>query len=233
MKKEDIFYYEKTHRGPLSAIGTNSCSIFLQTIYEHKNGVPDIQLLFIGVNKEDILTEPELADDINVEPKSFYDGISISPLLLSPKSRRCVLLNDTDPLWGPPLVYSGYFTNISDLDVMVEGVEIALYLFNTKLFKKNDFRFMNKPLPACRQFEFGNRDYWKCVIMEYTATIFHAVGTCKMGSKDYGVEGLRIVDASIMRKIVRGNTNAPTIMVAEEASDMIKEVCLIKKIEFR
>ena len=64
MKEEDIFYYEETHRGPLSALGTTSCSVFLQTPFEHENSVPDVQLLFIGLNQEDMLTEPELADDI-------------------------------------------------------------------------------------------------------------------------------------------------------------------------
>ena len=120
-------------------------------------------------------------------------------------------------------------------------MEIALNLFNTESFKKNDFRLIDKPFPACRQFEFGDRDYWKCMMMEYTTTIFHLVGTCKMAPKSdpdavvderlkiYKVDGLRVVDASIMPKIVRGNTNAPTLMIAEKASDMIKEEWLFDK----
>ena len=235
MEEEDISSYEETHRGPLSAIGTTTASAFLQTIFQHENGVPDIQILSLAANQKDFLNNPDEYFDTAIEPSSYYDAIFITPLLLSPKSRGFILLNESDPLWAPPLIYSGYFTNSNDLDVLVEGVELTLKLFGTESFKRNNFRLIDKPLPACRQFKFGERNYWKCVMKEYTVTIFHPVGTCKMDPNSdphavvdeslrvYRVDGLRVVDASIMPKIVRGNTNAPTIMIAEKASDMIKE----------
>ena len=92
-------------------------------------------------------------------------------------------MNDINPLWAPSLIYSGYFTNNSDLDVSVEEAEIALKLFNTELFEKNDFSLMDKPLLACGQFVVSISDYWKCVMIEYTVSFSHPVGTCKMGSK--------------------------------------------------
>ena len=91
----------------------------------------------------------------------------------------------------------------------MESVEATPKLLDTKSFKKYDFRLIDKPSAPCRQFEFGGRDYYKCVMMEYTDTMFHLVGTCKMGPKldpeavvneslkVYGIDGLRIVDCRI------------------------------------
>lgn len=114
-------------------------------------------------------------------------------------------------------------------------MKIGANLVNTKAMRKTGAMLVDKPAEACKQCKFGSDDYWACMAMEYTATIYHPVGTCKMGPVDderavvdpelkvYGVAGLRVVDASIMPTIVRGNTNAPTIMIAEKASDMIKK----------
>ena len=114
----------------------------------------------------------------------------------------------------------------------MEGVEIASKLFSTKSFKKYDFKLIDNHLPACKMFGFGERNYWKCVMMEYTNTFHHLVDTCKMSPKSdpegvnkrlkvYGIDSLRVVHASIMPKIVRGSTKS-AIMIEEKASDMIK-----------
>lgn len=96
-------------------------------------------------------------------------------------------------------------------------------------------RMLRVPLPACRQYSFDSNEYWICVITQYTGTIYHPVGTCKMGPeidpeavvdpelRVYGIKNLRVIDASIMPKIIRGNTNAPTMMIAEKGADMIKQ----------
>lgn len=94
--------------------------------------------------------------------------------------------------------------------------------------------FNTNPFPGCEDYPFASEDYWKCCLRLYASSLQHQSGTCKMGPvgdpdavvdpelKVHGVDNLRVVDASIMPTIPAGHTNAIVIMIAEKASDMIK-----------
>ncbi|KAF2904942.1 hypothetical protein ILUMI_01238, partial [Ignelater luminosus] len=240
-RNADVHYYKETHRGPLSAPGALQINAFVQTKYEHSKDRPDIQYSFDSTNVKDFFTDPILTAQTNVNPLAYYDGLTVRPILLHPTSRGYILLNDTDPVFGPPVIYANTFTKEIDVLRMVEGVKQSLNLLHTKSLNKIGAQLVTIPLPACKHYEFDTDDYWACVAMSYTATIFHPVGTCKMGPKDdhsavvdhklrvHGIHHLRVVDASIMPKIPRGNTNAPTIMIAEKTSDDIKKHWLGKQ----
>lgn len=127
-----------------------------------------------------------------------------------------------------------YFSHQPDVAILEEAIQIALGLLETDAMRSVGARLVDIPLPACQHVPFATQEYWTCVVTQYTATIFHPAGTCKMGPefdpdavvdpelRVYGIRGLRVIDASIMPRVVRGNTNAPTIMIGEKGADMIK-----------
>ena len=96
----------------------------------------------------------------------------------------------------------------------------------------SDFSFLAE---GCDHLPFESTAYFTCFAHRHVTTAFHPSGTCKMGPKTdpgavvdarlrvYGVTGLRVIDASIMPTLIRGNIYAPTLMIAEKGSDMIKE----------
>ena len=158
-----------------------------------------------------------------VQPK---DGFTLLPSLLLPKSRGTVTLRDTNPK-SAPVVDPRFFSEQEDLDLLIKGGKLALKMVQNTAFDAYRDEVVMPPVPLKTDEEWGEH------IRKTVETIYHPVGTCKMGQDDlavvdqalkvHGIEGLRVVDASIMPRIVSGNTNAPVYMIAEKAADLIKQ----------
>ncbi|XP_044581263.1 glucose dehydrogenase [FAD, quinone]-like [Cotesia glomerata] len=207
---------------------------------------PDIELVFgIGSMAGDLSGTLRRIFSL---PYSWYrevfgdfigrDGFSIVPVLLYPKSRGSVTLQSKNP-FDPPIFNPNYFENEQDLKTLVRGIKKALEIAETEAFKKYNATLLPVKFPGCKNIDSGTDEYWECVCRQISTTLGHFVGTCKMAPKEqdgvvndelkvYGIERLRVVDASVMPNLISGHTNAPTYMIGEKASDMIKEEWLNK-----
>ncbi|MEX3073540.1 GMC family oxidoreductase [Vibrio alginolyticus] len=155
-------------------------------------------------------------------------GYSSHVTLLRPKSVGTVKLNSADP-YDSPRIDPAFFSHPDDMGIMIKAWKKQYQMMESRAF--DDVRGENLyPVDASddRAIEQDIRNR--------ADTQYHPVGTCKMGTADdplavvdkdlavYGIEGLRVVDASIMPTLIGGNTNAPTIMIAEKISDRIKSL---------
>src|SRR5258708_348842 len=144
---------------------------------------------------------------------------------IRPGSRGHISLRSHDPL-DAPHINANYLSDSKDMDALVEGLKLARELANAPAFAKYRGRAI------CPGPDAKDDTALRAHVTKMAETLYHPVGTCKMGKdaeavvdaelRVRGLEGLRVVDASVMPVIVGGNTNAPTIMVAEKAADLIK-----------
>jgi len=204
------------------------------------DGHPNLELLLVSGMYSSFEAMPKLCGmkgdlyDAVYRATEGVDGFTVFPMVMRPKSRGRVWLRDNDP-FHHPLIDPNYFADEADLDVIVAGVRIVQRMLRTGPMRSLDARILETPLPGCAQHVFDTDAYWKCAARQISFTIYHLSGTCKMGPatdptavvdprlRVHGVGGLRVVDASIMPEVPAAHTNAPTIMIAEKASDMIKE----------
>jgi choline dehydrogenase-like flavoprotein len=176
---------------------------------------PDIQLHFvIG-----------LVDD-HARKRHFATGYSLHTCVLRPQSRGTVGLQNANPM-SAPRIDPQFLSDRRDLDVLLRGVKLG-----RRIMDGSPFRILQpgELYTAGTRDDDGLRDE----IKKRADTIYHPVGTCRMGAVDdalavvdpslkvKGVDGLYVVDASVMPTLIGGNTNAPTIMIAEKAVDMLR-----------
>ncbi len=205
-----IGQYRRERRGPMTS-NFAECGGFLKT--RPDLDIPDIQLHF-GM---------AMADD-HGRKRHNGTGFTCHVCLLRPKSRGEVTLGSADPM-AAPLIDPNFFGDPADLETMVAGYKTTRRLMETPALRA---------LQKQEMYTAGVKtdDDIRNILRARADTVYHPVGTCKMGSdamavvdaklKVHGMEGLRVVDASIMPTLVGGNTNAPTIMIGEKAADIIK-----------
>jgi choline dehydrogenase-like flavoprotein len=174
---------------------------------------PDVQLHFVTA----------IVDD-HGRNRHFARGYSIHTCVLRPKSRGTVRLASPD-MRDPPLIDPRFLTEPEDLDTLSAGVSLALRILRAPAMADYDG-------PAFNGTGKEEGEALIPLIRAHADTIYHPVGTCRMGADDRavldpqlrvrGVEGLRVVDASVMPTLISGNTQAPSAMIGERAADFIR-----------
>ena len=172
---------------------------------------PDIQLLAFPANA--------LIGEEALEMATTH-GVGLGPCVLKPTSRGKLSLRTADP-GSKPRILHNYFATEEDRRSMIEGVRVGLVIAAQAALR------VHIKAPNFVPDSPSDADVWDYV-RRYSHTVYHPTSTCAIGPvvdselRVHGVERLRVVDASVMPSVVRGNTNAPTIMIAEKAADLIR-----------
>jgi len=206
------FRYLFGRKGKLESSVTQA-GAFLKT--SEDLAAPDIQLHFL----------PLLYDDSGRNLKLMsQSGYSCHVCVLRPKSTGRMSLRSSDPD-SPPRIDLNFLDHPDDRKTLVDGIRVARKILATPAF--DDYRGAElNPGPEAQ-----NDEDILARCKERLGLVYHPVGTCKMGQDEmavvddslrvHGLESLRVVDASIMPTLTGGNTNAPTMVIAEKAADLI------------
>ena len=210
LNDENLARFQSEGQGPLTS-NVAEAGGFART--RDDLDAPDVQLHFA----------PAIFDAEGLVPGQAH-GFSLGACVLKPKSRGQVAIASPDPT-AKPLIIHNYYDDPDDLAAAVAGVKLCLEIARSSPLADYASGPYNVP-------ESDSDEDVTAHIRLNVQTLYHPVGTCKMGTDEMavvdpelrvrGVEGLRVVDASVMPTVPRGNTNGPTIALAEKAADLIR-----------
>ncbi|XP_049840000.1 glucose dehydrogenase [FAD, quinone]-like isoform X2 [Schistocerca gregaria] len=243
---DDTYEYFAHRTGPLASLDLLQVQGFIKTKYEDpQDDYPDVQYQHIRFPHRDFETvervsrvtrfRPEVHEAVFGRPVSRSEIYVQLAVLQRPRSRGSIRLRSADPQ-VPPAIDPRYLTHPHDVAVLVEGAKFSARMAKTKALAKDfEVEMSREAVPGCEHLAWETDEHWACVVRTLATTIYHPVGTCKMGPASdpgavvdarlrvHGLRGLRVVDASVMPTIVSANINAPVVMIAEKAADMIKQ----------
>ncbi|XP_072044914.1 alcohol dehydrogenase [acceptor]-like [Amphiura filiformis] len=235
--------YAVNQTGLLTNNGLESAA-FIQTGVEKDIDWPDLQLhtlsmyYGIGPDEANILgfkskdLYPYFGYDDNLMDTMAHKGFIMVPVILHPKSVGEITLASKDPK-EPPIIDPHYLEDPHDVKVIAEGLRFSKRLTETDVMKRFGAHPIDITMSGTPGDAYSDVNLEK-YIRQIANTLYHPVGTCKMGSDDdvtavvdpklrvRGIKGLRVIDASIMPHLTSGNTNAPCIMIGERGADFIK-----------
>ncbi|HEX8711329.1 MAG TPA: GMC family oxidoreductase N-terminal domain-containing protein, partial [Terracidiphilus sp.] len=206
----NVFEYLLARKGPFASNVFES-----HAFVKSESGLdrPDLQIVFQPARRNQ-----------STFPLPLGHGYNISVVLLYPKSRGRITLSTPDP-HAAPIMDPNILGEPEDFNPLVRGLKLARRILAARAFAPyNGAEF----LPGAKV---ESDEEFKGYLRDTTATVFHPAGSCRMGVDDAavvtpelkvrGVDGLRVADASVFPRLMGGNTNAPVVMVAEKAADMI------------
>lgn len=238
----NLFNYLYSRSGPL-AHPTNDLIGYINTKYWIDNH-PDIQYshyMFPAAQTGDELQkkltsiglrEQFVKQLISLNHKSALGLVYV--MLTNPRSRGQIVLRNNNPVYKPKII-PNFFGEKDDVESLVRGLQFYEQFVNTTTFQRIGGQLVRLPIADCDKMQYLSIKYWECYSKHFSSSLYHPVGTAKMGGKSdpeavvdnrlkvHGMQGLRVADASVMPTIPSGHTDAAAIMIGERVVDFIRD----------